>query len=68
MLGSSFATILFLFLVLEGSKLAGVNTALASYILYLQSVIMGYNVLVHRELGIQLLLRVIEACLISSIA
>lgn len=41
LLGSSFATILFLFLVLEGSKLAGVNKALASLILYLQSVIMG---------------------------
>lgn len=39
LLGS--ATILFLFLVLEGSKLAGVNKATASFILYLQSVIMG---------------------------
>lgn len=38
LLGSSWATILFL--VLEGSKLAGVNKALASFILYLQSVIM----------------------------
>ena len=41
LLGSSCATILFLFLVLEGSKLAGVNKATASFILYLQSVIMG---------------------------
>lgn len=41
LLGSSFATILFLFLVLEGSKLAGVNKAVASFILYLQSVIVG---------------------------
>ena len=41
LLGSSYATILFLFLVLEGSKLAGVNKALASFLLYLRSVIMG---------------------------
>lgn len=41
LLGSSLATILFWFLVLEGNKLAGANKALASFILYLQSVGMG---------------------------
>lgn len=32
------------FVVLEGSKVAGVNKALASFVLYLQPVIMGQNV------------------------